>query len=58
MNILEIGIEQGREEGRQEGEERLARLMQLLMDANRSEDLSKVVTDRLYREQLYQEYGL
>ena len=66
MNILEIGIEKGREEGRQdgkeegrqEGEDRFARLTQLLMDAKRSEDLSRAITDRPYREKLYQEYGL
>ena len=74
MNILEIGIEKGREEGkaegleegrkegqelgRQEGEDRFAQLTQLLLDANRSEDLNRAITDRTYRDGLYREYGL
>ena len=55
---IETGRQEGIEAGRQEGEERFARLTQLLMDAKRSEDLSRAITDRPYREQLYREYGL
>ena len=43
---------------REEGEERFAHLTQLLIDDNRSEDLSRAIADKSYRELLYQEYGL
>ena len=44
--------------GREEGEQRLLQLLQSLMDAGRSEDLSRVLSDSTYREQLYQENNL
>lgn len=47
-----------REEGREEGEDRIIKLMQKLMEAERDEDIKRVLSDREYRGQLYQEYGL
>ena len=44
--------------GREEGEHRLLQLLQSLMDTGRSEDLSRVLSDSTYREQLYQENNL
>ena len=47
-----------REEGREEGENRAVKLMQKLIEDGRDENLKRVLIDREYREQLYQEYGL
>ena len=54
----ELCHEEGREEGREEGEECLARLMQLLMEAGRNDDLTKAVKDKEFRKTLYHEYGI
>lgn len=48
----------GRVEGKIEGENRFAKLVQILMDSGRNEDLRKAATDQKYREQLYMEVNL
>ena len=53
-----VGRKEGRQEGRNEGEERMARLVSILVEKNRMEDLRRIVTDREYRENLYQENAL
>ncbi|MBD5453870.1 MAG: hypothetical protein HDR30_06085 [Lachnospiraceae bacterium] len=45
-------------QGRNEGEERMAKLVRILIEENRMEDLQRVVTDCRYREKLYQESKL
>ncbi|MCM1124839.1 MAG: hypothetical protein NC429_00005, partial [Lachnospiraceae bacterium] len=45
----------GRAEGRIDGENRFARLVQILMDAGRNDDLRRALSDQKYREYLYQE---
>lgn len=52
------GIEKGIERGIEKGENRFARLVQLLMDSGRNEELRKAASDPKYREQLYLEAGL
>lgn len=52
------GHEAGLKEGREEGELRLLELMQILTNSGRSEDISRIVTDAEYREQLYRENRL
>ena len=47
-----------RNEGMQAGEARLAKLMQFLIDAGRDNDISQMLTDSDYREQLYKEFQL
>ncbi|MDE6212103.1 MAG: hypothetical protein K2M70_01310 [Lachnospiraceae bacterium] len=47
----------GREEGLAEGENRVVQLMQKLMDASKTEEIKRALSDPAYREQLYQEYG-
>ena len=47
----------GREEGLAEGENRVVQLMQKLMDAGKTEEIKRALSDPAYREQLYQEYG-
>ena len=59
---MKQGMKQGREEGmkqgRNEGEERMARLVRILIEENRMEDLQRAVADCRYREKLYQESKL
>lgn len=52
------GREEGKMEGKAEGENRFAKLVQLLIDSGRNEDLRKAATDQKYREQLYMEVNL
>ena len=47
-----------REEGIRIGEDRLNHLYEILMRDHRSDDLVKAISDKVYREKLYQEYGL
>lgn len=47
-----------REEGIRIGEDRLNHLYEKLMRDHRSDDLVKAISDKVYREKLYQEYGL
>ena len=51
-------IESEREIALKEGEERMAKLIQLLMAAGRTEDVNRAIVDREYREQLYAEESL
>ena len=45
-------------DGISQGEEKLGRLIQLLIQNSRSDEISRAVTDRQYQETLYQEFGL
>lgn len=49
---------EGREEGRSEGEDRMNRLALSLIQAGRQEDIERAATDKKYRNQLYEEYGI
>lgn len=55
---VEQGIEQGIEVGRRQGEEKLAVLIQRLLEENRINELRKVSQDTNLRELLYKEYDL
>lgn len=48
----------GIEKGMERGENRFAKLVQILMDSGRNDDLRKAATDQKYRERLYQEVNL
>ena len=52
------GRDDGIAVGRKEGESQLVRLLQILTDAGRSEDIKRITTDQTYREQLYLENSL
>lgn len=52
------GRVEGRIEGRAEGENRFVKLVQMLMDSGRNDDLRRAATDQKYREQLYMEVNL
>ena len=51
-------LSSSREEGIRIGEDRLNHLYEKLMRDHRSDDLVKAISDKVYREKLYQEYGL
>ncbi len=55
---LDQGIREGIREGIRQGEEKLGRLIQLLIQNSRSDEIDRAVTDRQYQEELYQEFGL
>ena len=55
---ISLGREEGISLGREEGEQRLARLLQILMDTGRDADLSRAICDPAYRETLYLENNL
>ena len=50
------GLETGREEGQKAGSESLARLIKSLMDAGKTDDVQRVLSDCTYREKLLREY--
>ena len=50
--------EEGIRIGEERGEDRLNRLYEKLMKDQRSDDLMKAISDKAYREKLYQKYGL
>lgn len=52
------GEQEGRREGRQEGEQRLATLIQKLLENGKSEFIAKMATNAEFRENLFEEYGL
>lgn len=52
----EIGREEGRKEGLNAGLDNLSRLLQSLMNAGKTEEVQRVLSDSVYREQLYQAY--
>ncbi len=49
---------EGRAEGHQAGEDKLARLIDALINAGRNDDIAKVATDKNYREKLYHEFKI
>ena len=57
-SLREEGRKEGREEGREEGTDRMARLVQVLIQLNRMEDLNRVLIDEEYRKKLFQEFAL
>ena len=46
-----------REIGREEGENKVLQLMQKLMEAGKTGEMKRALSDPAYREQLYREYG-
>lgn len=50
---MERGIKIGEERGEECGEERFAKLMQILTSQNRNDDISRIITDKAYRQELF-----
>ena len=59
---IKIGEERGEERGikigEERGENRLLRLMQLLTAQNRNDDISRIMTDKAYLQELYRAYSI
>ncbi|MBQ6806488.1 MAG: hypothetical protein IJO97_03545 [Lachnospiraceae bacterium] len=49
---------EGYEEGMEQGEQRINKLIILLTEQNRTDDLVKAAQDKEYREKLFHEYNL
>lgn len=62
MSIYEYDEERqrrfDREEGREEGEQRLASLMQILLENDKKEEIHKILSNKDYRKELYRKYNL
>jgi hypothetical protein len=52
------GISQGEKQGIPKGENKLATLINKLIEDKRQEDISKVTTDENIRQKMYKEYGI
>lgn len=56
--LYDDGVKKGMERGREEGQEQLTELMNRLIEADRLDDLKKVVKDKKFKEQLLKEFGI
>lgn len=52
----EIGREEGLTIGREEGCNSLALMLKSLLDAGKTEEMQRALSDSAYREELYQKY--
>ena len=52
------GLQKGIQKGIRQGELRLASLIEKLLRANRMDDIQKVVSNKKYRNRLYEEFGI
>ena len=52
------GLDEGQKIGRREGENQILKLLKILTESGRSEEINSILTDQVYREQLYKEYNL
>ena len=57
-DALEVRYEEGILEGKQEGTERVNRLIQLLLEQSRGDEISRMTQDREFQETLFKEFGL
>lgn len=55
MSIFEYN-EEAHTEGVKTGLDNLSRLLKSLLDAGKTEEMQRVLSDSTYREQLYREY--
>ena len=55
---IKKGIKEGIKEGIEQGEQKVNRLIQLLIENSRSDEISRAVTDRQFQEQLFKEFSL
>ena len=53
-----FGLTEGQKLGRKEGEGVFAKLVQILMEKNRLEDLKKATEDEAYRSELLKEFHI
>lgn len=53
-----MGEKIGEKRGKKEGEERMARLIEVLTEKNRMDQVKKVIKNRTYRKKMYKELGI
>ena len=58
QDLMENSRQEGRNEGINQGESLLAQLVQLLLKADRIQEIDKATANKEYREQLYKEFKL
>ncbi len=56
MSIFEYDAEKHMKSEREEERDDLALMLKSLMDAGKTEELQRALSDKDYREQMYQEY--
>lgn len=56
--IWDDAVKQGREEGQAQASERYSRLILLLAQDDRSDQIIKIASDPAYREELYKKYKI
>lgn len=56
--LVEDGIERGIEQGIEQGEEKVNRLIQMLIEKSRSDEIERAVSDREYQKKLFREFGI
>lgn len=54
----EAGYARGRDEGLDEGQERVNRLIRMLSEQNRIDDITRAATDKAYQKKLFEELGI
>ena len=54
----EIRAAYARKKGIEEGQNQFARLVEILMNEERTDDLNRATKDRSYRDTLFKEYGI
>ena len=54
----ERGMERGIKIGEDRGEERFAKLIQILTSQNRNDDISRIITDKAYRQELFGAFNI
>ena len=54
----EDGIQIGLEQGLEQGEHRMESLIKQLLSKQRYDELERATSDKDYRQQLYQQYGI
>ena len=54
----ECGIERGIEQGIEQGTDKMCKLMQKVMESGDMEALSRIATDKAYRNELYKRFGI
>ena len=56
--LLKEMMKEERMEGKDEGQERVNRLVKILAENNRVEDIIKSAGDKEYQQKLFEEFGL
>ena len=53
-----VDYRSGMQDAEERGEERFARLMQILKAENRNDDITRIITDKAYRQELFGAFNI